>query len=300
MGRAGGVWILGVLFVSMSFAQQKQPAFEAATIRPTPSGSRIAVRILPNRAEVIGHDLRALIMLAFNKQVYELSGPDWLMGRPSFSIQATYPEGATASQFRQMLQALLVSRFGLVSHIEPRRVDAYDLVVGKDGIRMEQVQAVDEIQKELKNLGDRASSTFIAEDFDGQRLSFAIPGEVGSRTVTTRSLYDSHTTARRTTLINAVRISIPEFVSLLRVNLDKPIIDRTGLTGLYRFKVELDASLMALRILTTDVNGNPINREPTGVDTFKAVESLGLKLEERREPIDVLVVDKIERTPTEN
>lgn len=49
-----------------------------------------------------------------------------------------------------------------------------------------------------------------------------------------------------------------------------------------------------------DVNGNAIVREPTGADTFKAVEGLGLKLEERREPLDVLVVDTINRTPTEN
>jgi uncharacterized protein (TIGR03435 family) len=89
-------------------------------------------------------------------------------------------------------------------------------------------------------------------------------------------------------------------VLLLRINLDKPVIDRTGLPGLYRFKVELDTSRMALRMVTSDANGNAINREPTGVDTFKAVETLGLKLEERREPIDVLVVDRMERTPTEN
>jgi len=53
-----------------------------------------------------------------------------------------------------------------------------------------------------------------------------------------------------------------------------------------------------LRILPADRQAAP--REPTGVSTFKAVEGLGLKIEERRSPIDVLVVDKSERSPTEN
>jgi uncharacterized protein (TIGR03435 family) len=64
--------------------------------------------------------------------------------------------------------------------------------------------------------------------------------------------------------------------------------------------VELDASQMAVRIVRRDKDGNPIGAEPTGVSTFKAVESLGLKLESRRSPIDVLVIDKLERTPTDN
>ena len=107
------------------------------------------------------------------------------------------------------------------------------------------------------------------------------------------------TTLNRTTLINARRISMPEFASLLLLNVDRPVIDNTGLMGLYEFNVELDVSQMALRMLRTDVNGNSLN-EPTGVSTFKAVEGLGLKLEERRSPLDILVVDKIARTPTEN
>jgi uncharacterized protein (TIGR03435 family) len=299
MMRSAAACILVGLLGATASAQQPKLTFEVATIRPATPGTRFSARVLPARVELLSYDLRELIRLAFGKQVYEISVPDWVREQ-RFDVQATFPAGATRDQVPEMLQALLATRFGMVAHVEPRRIDAYDLVLGKGEIRMEPVEAADEIQKELKNLGERASTTFVSEGIDGPRLNFAIPNEIGSRTVTSRSLYDSHTTARRTTLINAVRISMPEFVSLLRVNLDKPIIDRTGLTGLYRFKVELDVSLSALRIVTTDVNGNPINREPTGVDTFKAVESLGLRLEERRAPIDVLVVDRIERTPTDN
>jgi uncharacterized protein (TIGR03435 family) len=51
--------------------------------------------------------------------------------------------------------------------------------------------------------------------------------------------------------------------------------------------------------ITTTVQGIPLT-EPTGVSTVKAVEELGLKLEPRRMMVDTIVVDRIERTPTDN
>jgi len=122
--------------------------------------------------------------------------------------------------------------------------------------------------------------------------------------VTTRTRYDTWTTANLTFMVDAERITMSEFVRILSPNVDRPVIDRTGLSGLYQFKVELDSNQSAIRGLrsagvTTTVKGTPID-EPTGVSTFKAVESLGLKLEERRTPFDILVVDKIERTPAAN
>lgn len=57
--------------------------------------------------------------------------------------------------------------------------------------------------------------------------------------------------------------------------------------------------LMAIRINRQIGTARPDLTEPTGVSTFAAVERLGLKLEERRAPFDILVVDKIDRQPTE-
>jgi len=72
----------------------------------------------------------------------------------------------------------------------------------------------------------------------------------------------------------------------------------------YQFKVELPPDASAVRLLlnagiTNTAQGTPLT-DPTGVSVFKAVEGLGLKLEERRTPVNVLVVDKIERNPIEN
>jgi uncharacterized protein (TIGR03435 family) len=124
------------------------------------------------------------------------------------------------------------------------------------------------------------------------------------RRVTARSLYETWTTAQATFIVNAVRMTMGELASVLTMNVDKPVVDRTGLTGVYQFTIELDSNQSAVRGLlrsgiSTNVRGEPIG-QPTGVSTFKAIESLGLKLEERRSPFEVVVVDKISETPTEN
>lgn len=294
-----GVMFAAVAVVlTVSVAAQPELAFEVASIRPAMPGAVRTARVTPTRLDLVNHELLVLVLHAFRKEVYEVSTPDWLR-QARFDIHATYPAGATQAQVPEMLQTLLASRFGLVTHVEPRRVDAYDLVIGKGGVAMQEVEPVDEVEKDFTTSGDRPVFEGRSETFEGPSRLIAL-SRTAQRVVTTRSLYERRTTSRGTMQIDATRISVPEFAELLRLNLDKPVIDRTGLKGLYQFKVELDRDLVGSRIFTIDVNGNPIKREPTGVDTFKAVERLGLKLEERREPLDVLVVDKMERAPTEN
>jgi uncharacterized protein (TIGR03435 family) len=82
------------------------------------------------------------------------------------------------------------------------------------------------------------------------------------------------------------------------------VVDSTKLTGLYKLRIELPPpafvpGLLASLGVSTTPDGTPIN-DPSGVSTVKAVEQLGLKLEPRRIPLDTVVVDEIERVPTEN
>jgi uncharacterized protein (TIGR03435 family) len=78
------------------------------------------------------------------------------------------------------------------------------------------------------------------------------------------------------------------------------------LTGTYQFRIELPQSFSNARAMrnagiTTNRNGEPIEPPPpSGVSVFEAVEGLGLRLESRRSPIDVLVIDRIQRVPTPN
>jgi len=83
------------------------------------------------------------------------------------------------------------------------------------------------------------------------------------------------------------------FASILLTAARRPVLDKTGLTGSYRVKMNFDMGF-ALRQATTN--------EPTdgAASVFTAIqEQLGLKLESSKEQIDTLTIDHIER-PTEN
>ena len=299
---AHGVVVLLVLSMSVGgLAQGTKRSFDVATVRAPAPGSRLSQRLTPTRIDLVNTPLRSLILAAFRIDVFQLSAPDWL-NQPRFDVHATYPAGTTRDQVFEMLQTLLKERFGLVSHVESRPVPAFELVVGKSGIAMREVEAVDELTREFPKDPSLtfSNSDMTSETLDGPVRNLVIP--FGVRNVTARSLYDTWTTPQRTFQVEATRITMTEFARILAMNVDRPVIDKTGLTGVYQFKVELDVNQMAVRMNRSIVTGDRLAAldEPTGVSTFKAVEGLGLRLEERRAPFDILVVDRIERNPTEN
>jgi uncharacterized protein (TIGR03435 family) len=82
----------------------------------------------------------------------------------------------------------------------------------------------------------------------------------------------------------------------------EPILDKTNLVNLYKFTIELPPDNMAREIIIRSGRGNVSDTlaDPPVVMTIEAVKKLGLRLERRRSEIETIVVDKIERTPTEN
>jgi uncharacterized protein (TIGR03435 family) len=106
-------------------------------------------------------------------------------------------------------------------------------------------------------------------------------------------------------IFEATRMAIAELAPFLETNVDQPVVDRTGLTGLYQFTLQLPRDALVTRLLdraTGTLGASTSARiEPAGgVSVFKELERLGLKLEKRRVPIEVIVVDTIARTPTAN
>lgn len=294
--RNGWVAIAAVtLTLSMSVAAQNTPlAFDAVSVHQAAPGTRAVQRILPTRIDFVSTPLRTVLFGAFRiTDVAEASVPAWTMD-VRVDIQATYPTGATPAQVPEMLQTLLKDKFELVTHIEPRRIDGYELIVASDGLKIPEVQAVNDLEKDFSRTGPPISNDSISEGFNGTVRSMVLPTEIGGRTVTERSLYELRTLPNGVQRIDAIRITMREFASLLRLNLNRPVFDHTGLMGVFQFKTELDR--LSSNLTTTDRNGNPF--EPTGLSTFKAVEALGLKVQQLREPVPVLVVDKMNRTPT--
>ncbi len=97
----------------------------------------------------------------------------------------------------------------------------------------------------------------------------------------------------------ASNATMAEFASLMQryVALDRPIVDHTGISGKYDFKLSWTPD-------PSQFNGNvpwPITNDANSApDLFTAIqEQLGLKLQPIKEPTDVMVIDSVER-PSEN
>jgi uncharacterized protein (TIGR03435 family) len=84
--------------------------------------------------------------------------------------------------------------------------------------------------------------------------------------------------------------TVGDFAKLVEGQLRRPVTDATGLNGKYDFDVWWT---------TDDLNADA--QAPTDAPTLRSViQSLGLKLESRKESVEVVVVDRVERLPTEN
>lgn len=85
---------------------------------------------------------------------------------------------------------------------------------------------------------------------------------------------------------------ISRFTFMLTRRMDRPVLDLTGLKGFYDFTVDLSG---------LGFNGNPPAVDADGPSIFTTVQKdLGLKLEARKQPIEILVVDSVSKTPIEN
>jgi uncharacterized protein (TIGR03435 family) len=115
--------------------------------------------------------------------------------------------------------------------------------------------------------------------------------------------------------IEADRISISQFVDTLTRLLDRPVVDQTALKGNYRMALDLarDDLMNAARAAGVAIppgalgagpgapGGAPTAPDPSGGSTiFRSVEQLGLKLDARKTPIEQIIIDHLERMPTED
>jgi uncharacterized protein (TIGR03435 family) len=285
-------------------AQPQAPRFEVASVRLSPGSTQISRRLTDTRVDVTG-GLNWVLFWAFRAQYYEfqISAPTWV-NDVRVDIQATMPPGATVAQVPEMLQRLLAERFGLVVHRETRQVDGYELVVGPDGIQMREVEPVNDLRTEFPPQVGRNGRPL---NDTTQETPEGTVRTIGNRKITSRTMYERNVIlgGEGGSVFNAARMTMAELVPFLWETMDAPVVDKTGLTGVYQFTLTLPRGAMGERHIRELASGrlgaSLSSAAPTGgLSALKAIESLGLKLERRRVPLEVVVVDQISRTPTEN
>jgi uncharacterized protein (TIGR03435 family) len=322
----GTIALAAALTASAALCQTPapSPAFEVASIKPSPpidvnaimSGKmHVGMKTDAARVDIGFLSLADLIRIAYNVKPYQISGPDW-MGAQRFDIQAKIPEGASADQVPQMLQALLADRFKLTLHRDNTEHGIYALVVGKGGPKLKESPpdppAPDtpvEPPKGAITIGtgsDQVSISGNPQSGQGMVISSAQTGKMHM------------TMSQEGTMQLALdKMTMPALADSLTAFVDRPVIDMTGLKGNYQVALDLSMadlmtvarssglSLPGMANMPAIAGPGPgklgdAASDPSGSAIFSAVERLGLKLEPQKQPMERLIVDHLEKMPTEN
>lgn len=310
-------------------AQPVRLAFEVASIKPSAPldmaklAQSVAQGQMPRlgphvdgaRAEYRYMALRDLMVLAYKVQPNQISGPDWIATQ-RFDIVAKLPAGTTKDQVNQMLQSLLEERFKMTLHRETKDHPVFALVVAKDGPKLKE-SPPDPTEPPDANAPLKAGETQMDTDEGPIRISRGSDGSttlnMGARgTVTTRmdpSTQTLHTEASKVTM-SGFAAMLTQFSQTGGAG-GRPVVDMTGLKGNYQVALDFSlGDLMAIaRSVAPDLAGTAAPAgEPAGIASepggntsiFAAVKALGLRLEQRKAPIEQLVIDHVEKTPIEN
>jgi uncharacterized protein (TIGR03435 family) len=303
---------LSLLFVTAAAFAQTAPTFEVASIKKAEplsvnmvmSGQmHIGLTIDAAMVNFKSMSLTEMLRYAYKVQTFQVSGPEWLNAE-RFNIIAKMPPGATRDQIPQMVQALLADRFKMVLHRSTTEQAVYALVVMKGGPKLKESPPDDTPPPAIT---DGAAAPQAPAPTDGGAQVRAVATSDSSGTVNTASVNGNSKMVPRENgmRLEWTKMNTTGMVELLGRFVDKPIVDMTELKG--RYDLTLDIGLEDLINLARAQGINvPIPRdtsraaEPGASSVFSAIQQYGLKLEPRRAPIELLVIDHVEKTPTEN
>jgi uncharacterized protein (TIGR03435 family) len=270
------------------------PTFEVASVKSNKNGplTSMMARMLPSRFEATNMPARFLLLQAYRLPTYQIQGaPAWL-DSDRFDIAAKAPEGTQPDQLMLMIRSLLIERFKLVAHRETKEAPIYALVLarsdGKLGPKLSKTtDDCDAIMAE-RRAADRARGP--------GPVAFTPPGP-NDRAVCTTNM--TPVTTPGAPLVFRVRAGGQTMEALARTlsgNVNRQVIDRTGLTGLYDYEIEYapGRTLNTAPIAAPPGGTAPAAPIDDGPSIFESVQQLGLKLESTKGPVEYLVIDKIE------
>ena len=240
---------------AVAFAQQPL-AFEVASIKPRHSGDHRdpGLSFLPGgRLVATGITVRGLIVTAYDLPMPNRvsDGPAWINAE-EYDVEATAPADAVPAELsakdrgtrvRAMLQTLLAERFKLLTHRDTKEMSVYRMVVSKGGSKLHPAKIDNQCN---------SSEVSICQNF-----SSGPDAAIHGRAVTTGDL-----------------------AKMLEKWSDRPILDQTGIEGLFDIDIALPW---------------PIAADSNLPSIFTVIDPLGLKLEPKKGPVEIFVVDRVER-----
>lgn len=306
-------------------------SFEVATVKPSPplDRAKMVAEIQAGRMPRFGPHvslsqaeynymlLRDLIAYAYQVKGYQITGPPWL-ATERFDIVAKMPDGASKDDAPKFLQALLVERFKLAAHRDTQERPVLALAVGKDGPKMKESPAppapIDENAPlkpgEMKMDSPEGPVRITRSPDNSMIINRGAKGIMKTRLDTeTRSMIMESSNVTMAGLAE----QLTEFFKMGGAA-GKQVVDQTGLKGSYEVTLEFSmADLMAMArtqgMMPMGPGGGagagaaalPEASDPGGGSSvYASVKKLGLRLEPSKAQVEQLIIDHVEKTPTEN
>ena len=311
MAPVNGVF-LAVLIATTAFGQTERqkatPEFDVASVKLADPNTARRMRggpgtNDPGRISFERVTLADLLEQAYNVRSDQIRGPAWLRdyATSAYAVAAVVPPGASQEQFRLMLQNLLAERFHLRLHHETQNRDGYELVVAAGGHKLRQWAPVRDGEPDI-----RGTDSYLP-DFDKGfptlpanaqlPVGFAVPDPSG------------------TTVWTSFRGAMTDFCRALERMIilargaspgspQPRVADKTNLIGVYEVRLKFASFAGSPRPpLVEEDAGLDMASDPSGApNIFTALEKqVGLKAQRTDSmSVDVLVVDKADKIPTEN
>ena len=261
--------------------------FEVASIRPTPDGppepGQAGVHISQQQVRFSYLALRDYINIAYKVPIQQIDGPEWI-NSARFDVAATFPPGATPENFPQLIENLLRDRFRLKARRESRETPILALEVATGGLKIKAMpeEALKEGPFSVTSSGD---ANGVAADL-GQ----------GASLLFTNSAFEAR------------KVTMTMLTETLSRFFDRPIQDHTKVEGRFDIVFAMKPEEYMPMMVRAAVNGGipmppqalaMLDGASTG-SVHDGLKALGLTLESRKAPVDFLVVESIDKMPTEN
>jgi uncharacterized protein (TIGR03435 family) len=251
--------------------------FEVVSIKLSDASAEPRLGMTPGRLDVAGAPLRVLVAMVFPLGQGRVIGWPDALDAERYTISAKMPDGAPQAARQVAIRNLLKDRFNLVTHQETREMPIYNLVLARSDGRLgpnlkESSPECQAVAKEWLLAVRGGAPQQVPPPAVTQCISF-MPG-IGA--------------------LGANGASIGSLVNLFPQFVGRPVIDRTGLTAVYDLTLKWTPDPVPSSLGLPPAPLPPA--DPDAPNIFTALqEQLGLKLENGRGPVEVIVIDRLEK-----